>query len=236
MDRSANSRSRSPFSSPGHNNRLREHHSRFNCQTVIAYLISIIASFLIVIGVYKYWHNGHEQRWLLLPPLGLVLIFLGSCIYRCGVNRLYHYNYGHYLGGHSRAGVSTHQARASVGIFESSQLSLNMLPQCFTNYDTVSGGVVHTREQHSTTAATSTASAAAQRYLSLPLDSLLSPPSHTTQSQAEVHQRDEQQLLATAGVALVAFPLVETSVDNEADLINVGKRYFTLLVNSISNI
>lgn len=229
MDRLANSRSPSPFTSPGHNNRLRERHRRFNCQTVIAYLLSIIASFLIVLGVYQHWRKGQtEHHWLLLAPLGVVLIFIGSCIYRCGINRLYSYNYGHYRG----PGVSKQQAQASTGIFESSQLSLNMLPQCFTNYDTVTGGVITTRDR-STTAATSTASAAAHRYLSLPLDSLLPPSSHITHSVAEVHQVNEQQLMAGA---VVGAPLIETSFDNEADLINVGKRYFILLVATITNI
>lgn len=230
MDRLRNSRSPSPFTSPGHNNRLRERHRRFNCQTVVAYLLSIIANFIIVFGVYKHWQKGHtEHHWLLLAPLGVVLIFIGSCIYRCGINRLYRYNYGHYRG----PGVSKQQAQASPGIFESSQLSLNMLPQCFTNYDTVTGGVINTRDR-STTAATSTASAAAHRYLSLPLDSLLPPPSsHITHSVAEVHQVNERQLMAGA---VVEEPLIETSVDNEAGLINVSKRYFIKLVASITNI
>lgn len=232
MDRSPN---RSPsLYPPGQHNLLRKGHRRCNCHTVFAYLLSLIASALIVFGVHRYWRNHHEQHWLLLSTLGVLLIFLGSCIYRCGITRLYRHNYGPILRRSPRA-TSKQPRSSSAGIFaESSQLSLNMLPQCFTNFDTITGGVVMARDANTTTtstsgaavtAATSSASASAHRYLSLPLDSLLPPPLQTTASHtAEVHhQMDEQQLM---GATTAVSPMLETLVD-----INVGKRNTSLLTS-----
>ena len=122
-----------------------------NCHICLAYMLSLIASGIIVHGFYLCYKH-HSTVWLVLPGLGVILIFIGSCLYRCGAIKLHRANYGV-----TRRKRNVLKRAATESQFFESQLSLNMLPQCFSNFDTY-------------TSASHTNSNSAHPYFSLPID------------------------------------------------------------------
>ena len=127
--------------------------SHCNPQICLAYMLSLVSSGIVVHG-FCLWYKHRNTVWLVLPCLGLILILIGSCLYRCGSTKLHRAKHG--LARRNRN--ASKRGAIESQIFES-QLSLNMLPQCFSNFDTYtsSSRILNSNATH--------------RYLSLPIDS-----------------------------------------------------------------
>lgn len=135
------------------------HHSRSrdccNVQICLAYFLSVIASLVIVFGTVLYLRTWH-QMFLVLPGVGIVLILVGSCLYRSGVLLLTR-GPSRSKSGHARKRNRTKRGAVRDSRLFESHLSLNMLPQCFTSFE----GAGSSRQANCSTT----------RYLSLPIDS-----------------------------------------------------------------
>lgn len=118
-----------------------------NSQICFSYVLSIIASALIVGGVYLAYHQW-DKMWLIFSATGILLIFIGSCLYYCGNINIYKHE-EHSSGSRSRRrrrcrnrNLSNDQLMPTAPpLSESrsiSQFSLNMIPQYFAAIDSES--------------------------------------------------------------------------------------------------
>lgn len=109
--------------------------SSCNKRICFAYLLSLLSNVLVVGGVYLAWFH-HELRFLLLPIVGIVLILLGSCFYRSGWLAAERRRRRRHSYCSSPSPIYRRRNKRRINIRDSqlfsSQLSLNMLPQCFT--------------------------------------------------------------------------------------------------------
>lgn len=146
-----------------------------NCRIFLAYLLSLLSSCIIIYGVDRSYRERNTS-WLSLSCLGVMLIFLGSCLYRSGAMELHKCNYGVAR----RKQQSSKRATVASHLFES-QLSLNMMPQCFTNLDTFNR-------------ASRLIPSTSHRYLTLPMDP---PPLSPEHPLVEIHPQRMTQLWET---------------------------------------
>lgn len=90
---------------------------RCNAKICLAYSLCLVSNIMIVSGVCLSFKTK-ERFWLMLPCVGVALILVGSCFYRSGIVALYR--------------CKPKYKNRESGLFES-QMSLNMLPQCFSS-------------------------------------------------------------------------------------------------------
>lgn len=114
-----------------------------NSQICFAYFLSVIASGVIVSGVYLSYIRW-DKVWLILSILGILLILIGSCFYYSGNVDLFHANEEQIYENRPRRrrryrnrGLSTDQLMPSAPPLSQSrsvsQFSLNMIPQYFSS-------------------------------------------------------------------------------------------------------
>lgn len=139
--------------------------SSCNKRICFAYTLSLLSNVLVVGGIFMSYQN-RDPQFLLFPVIGIVLILLGSCFYRSGwlaVERRRRHRHSYCS---SPNPIYRRRNKRRINIRDSqlfsSQLSLNMLPQCFTTapsrlLNTSSGQVG--------------ATSSSNRYLMLPIES-----------------------------------------------------------------
>lgn len=132
----------------GHRRRRMKRCIRFNVQICYAYILSVLASALILSGFYlafKKW----DKTWLIFSLVGVILIFIGSCLYYCGSIDAYYYEERRHQREKRRRRGLTRRGHSNENLISSthfnasrsvSQLSLNMTPQYFKNKDETPSG------------------------------------------------------------------------------------------------
>lgn len=102
----------------------------FYCNSAIclSYILSVLASLIVVHGTLLYFRT-FDRVWLVLPITGIILILIGSCLYRCGMSK-----YNQSLVTNNRKRHRCKRQGREPNLFQS-HLSINMLPQCFSSLD-----------------------------------------------------------------------------------------------------
>src|SRR6218665_1770117 len=109
-----------------------------NAQICLSYFLSLFSSIIIVHGLWL-WYMSNTRIWLILPLTGCALIFIGACLYSSGHSNLARAYRASALG-RGRVQMRNKNRRFSrrtaqrQSFFETSNLSLNMLPQCFNQH------------------------------------------------------------------------------------------------------
>ena len=128
--------------------RRRSHCCCNNCNSQIfcSYVLALISTGLVVGGVYLSLTNW-DRVWLIFSALGLVLVFIGSCMHYCGTQALRKYDDEQYSRRRRHKQRRRFRERGFSGdeLVPSapqgsdsrslSQLSLNMIPQYFSRAD-----------------------------------------------------------------------------------------------------
>jgi hypothetical protein len=114
-----------------------------NSQIFCAHILSLLSSLLIAGGFYLSIIRW-DHMWLVLSIAGFVLIFIGACMYYCGHLTLdsdlkEKHVYRRRNGVKNLGNVNDHLMSSSNSLSDSqslSQLSVNMIPQYFSNNET----------------------------------------------------------------------------------------------------
>jgi len=182
-----------------------------NPQICFAYLLSAIASILVVGGVYlSYIH--WDQMWLILCIMGIIIIFIGSCLYYSGNADLYSSNQEHTYENRPRRrryrnrnrGFSTDQLMPTAPPLSQSrsvsQFSLNMIPQYFSpnQSETIPSNATNTPPVSSLKTFSQILSVNGQSYLILPLSGEQLPASNSFPLQNIVVKLSEDTIVQTS--------------------------------------
>lgn len=137
MDNSSTDLRRSRYKSHPFSTSPKSCCSECNIQIFGSYILSLLSSFLVAAGFYLAMLKW-DYLWLILSITGSFLIFIGACMYCSGQQALRrHTKYHHHSNSRRRRNKdrgSDHLMSSNLSESRSvSQLSINMIPQYFSN-------------------------------------------------------------------------------------------------------